>query len=112
MGQKHWNSNEFNARLAKDSGAYTNETMQASPGTGFRLYVTDVVFNCGATGITASLLDGSGGTVLWKQALAANTSCNVHFAVPLKLTAATLLALTTSAQSIGMFVGVNGFVSK
>lgn len=110
MGQKHWNTNEWNARLAKDSGAYTNETMKAAPAAGFRLYITDIVFNCGATGITASILDGSGGTVLWKQALAANTSCNAHFGVPLRLTAATLAALTTSAQSVGMWVGVNGYV--
>jgi len=111
MSQKHWNSNEFNARLTQDT-AWTNASLQASPGTGFRNYVTDIVIDCGATSRTFSLLDGSGGTVLFKFTPAANTSVHAHLQVPLRLTAATALCLTSSGASVGAFVGVNGFVAR
>jgi len=111
MGQKHWNSNEFNARLAQDT-AWTNASLKATPGTGLRLYVTDVVVNCGGTGTTFSLLDGSGGTVLLKYALAANTAVHINLAVPVKLTANTALCLTSSGASVGAQVVAHGYISK
>lgn len=111
MAQKHWNSNEFNARLASDT-AWTNASLRAAPAAGFRTYITDVVINCGATGTTFSILDGSGGTVIFKMALAADTSCNVHLNVPLRLTAATAACVTSAAGSVGAWVGANGFVAR
>lgn len=111
MSMKDWKSNQFNARLAQDT-AWTNASLQAAPGTGLRLYITDIVIDCGATSRTFSLLDGSGGTVLFKFTPAANASVNAHLTVPVRLTAATALCLTSTGASVGAFVGVNGFISR
>jgi len=111
MGQKHWNSNEFNARLASDT-AWTNASLQAAPAAGVRLYITDICIFGGATARIFSLLDGSGGTTIYKASLAANGFCEAHLQVPLRLTAATALCLTSSGASVAAFVGVNGYISN
>ena len=111
MAQKHWNSNEFNARLASDT-AWTNASLKATPGAGLRLYVTDVVINCGGTARTFSLLDGSGGTALLKFTPGANTAEHFHFKVPLRLTANTAACVTSSGDSTGAWFGANGFIGR
>lgn len=111
MAQKHWQTNQFNARLAQDT-AWTNASLQVSPGTGLRNYITDINVNAGATSQTWQLLDGSGGTVLWKATPAANTSIHISLNVPIQLTAATALCLTTSGASIGASIHVNGFNAR
>ncbi len=111
MGQKQWQSNQFNARVAGDT-AWTNASLQAAPAGGLGIYITDINVNAGATSRTWSLLDGSGGTAVWKATPAANTSIHVSLAVPIRLTAATALCLTTSGDSVGASAHVNGFIAR
>jgi hypothetical protein len=111
MGQRIWQSNNFNARWASDTAA-TNASLQAAPAAGLANYITDIGVCCGATGRVFQVLDGSSGTVLWQVGLAASTSSAVHFQVPIKLTAATAACLTSAGASVGAFVAVNGFISR
>ena len=110
MGYKHFNGNEWNARATSDT-AWTNSSLRVAPGTGTALYVTDICVNCGGTARVFQLLDGSGGTVLYQVALLANTSAVVSFNVPIKLTTATALCLTSAGNSVGAFVSVGGFTA-
>lgn len=103
-----WQSKYFNSRVAQDT-QYSNTAIKAAV-SGFTLYVTDIDICCGGTGTNFTILDGSGGTVLFKCALAANTSCIAHLQVPIKFTASTGIFASSGAASTGAFVGVNGFI--
>jgi len=77
-----------------ETEAQTNHSIQAAPGEGVSLYVTDVVVSNGATAGEVKLLDGSGGTVLLHLYPAIGGGAALHFRTPLKLTANTALCLT------------------
>jgi hypothetical protein len=111
MSQSHWNSNQYNVRIASDD-AQTNASMKAAPAAGLALYITDIHINMGATARLVSVLDGSGGTALWKGSPAAAAMQTITFKTPLKLTAATALCCTTAGASVGFFIAVNGFVAR
>lgn len=90
----------------------TNATLKAAAGATLSLYVTDIA--CSTAGIVdVSLLDGSGGSVKWKGrfGLAPGGEMSVALRTPIKLTANTLLALTTSA-AIGVTITVCGFTAE
>lgn len=110
MSQPQGQSNQFNARLASDT-AWTNATLKAAPGADRCIFITDIVVNGGATARTFSILDGSGGTVLYKVSLGINGWASVQLKTPIRLTVNTLCALTSSGASVGAFVGINGFVA-
>jgi hypothetical protein len=101
--------NSFNGRLAQDT-QYSAATIQAAPAAGLSNFITDVTICCGATGRVFQLLDGA--TVIFQVGLAANSSCNMVFATPIRQTAATALTCTSAGASTGAFVGVGGFVSR
>jgi hypothetical protein len=111
VSQPHWNSNQFNVRIASDD-AQTNAVMKAAPNTGSALYVTDIHINMGATARLVSVLDGASGTAIWKGSPAAAGMQTIHFKTPLKLTAATALCCTTAGASVGFFIAVNGYSAR
>jgi hypothetical protein len=78
-----------------ETEAQTNHSIQAAPGAGVSLYITDVVVSNGATAGEVKLLDGSGGTVLLHLFPAIGGGAALHFRTPLKLTANTALCLTS-----------------
>ena len=77
--------------------AQTNATIKAAPGAGLSLYLTDIIISNGATAGNITLLDGSGGTVLIEIYPAINGGCSTNLRTPIKLTANTLLAITSTS---------------
>lgn len=77
------------------AAAQTNATVVAAPGSG-SLYITDVIISNGAVAGNVTLLDGSGGTVLLEFYPAINGSLSHSFRTPIRLTATTLLAITST----------------
>jgi len=90
-------------------GTATNLSMKAAvPGT--KLYITDVTVMQGATALEFKLLNGSGGTVLFKSIQALNTGMSYIFKTPIPLSTNTALCLTSAGGSVGAMVLVGGFV--
>src|SRR3990172_2833549 len=77
--------------------AQTNATVKAAPGASLSLYLTDIIISNGATAGNITLLDGSGGTVLIEIYPAINGGCSSNLRTPIKLTANTLLAITSTS---------------
>lgn len=90
--------------------AQTNTTVQAAPAAGLSLYVTDIVISNGATAGNVTLLDGSGGSVLFEGYVPINGSIVVNLQTPIKLTAATLLAITSTTVTTHS-VTVSGYTA-
>jgi hypothetical protein len=111
MGQKHWNSNEFNTAGATTAAAASNVSLKAAPAAGLSIFITDYMITNEGAANTVQLLDGSGGSAKLMWYVPVNTTFAGHFNVPIKLTAATALCLTTSASD-HCVVYVNGFVAR
>jgi hypothetical protein len=92
--------------------ALTNHEIKAAPALTYRIYITDITIDMGATSRLVQILDGSAGTVLWQSTLTAGTSINLKFATPIQLTAATALCVTSAGNSVGAFLRVGGFTSR
>ncbi len=95
------------------SSALTDVTVQASPGVGRSIYVTDIVFSSGsATAINAFFEEGSTKVMgpYYLEAIAGRGAV-IHFDTPKKITADTALTLTTSA-AIAHTVDVTGFLGQ
>jgi hypothetical protein len=99
----------FNAR-ADYAAAQTNATVQAAPGAGLKLYITDIMISNGATAGNITLLDGSGGTVIWEIYTAINGGCVANFKTPIVLTANTLLAITSTTVTTHS-VAIQGYIA-
>ena len=81
------------------ASAQTNTTLQAAVAS-VSIHVTDIIFSNGAVPGTFLLTDGSGGTIKITTHQAVNSVVTHSFRNPLRLTANTLLAFTsTSATS-------------
>lgn len=106
--------NETHPRLFRASADYasaqTNATVQAAPGASLSLYITDVIISNGATAGNITLLDGSGGTVLLEIYPAINGGMTHSFRNPLRLTANTLLAITSTTVTTHS-VTVTGYIA-
>ncbi len=76
--------------------AQTNASVKASPGASLSLYITDLQISNGATAGNITLLDGSGGTVLYKLYAGINGGSILNLTTPIKLTANTALCITSS----------------
>jgi hypothetical protein len=97
--------------VSADYGAaQTNVSVKASPGAGLSLYITDLVLSNGATAGNITLLDGSGGTVLFEIYPAINGGVSLSFRNPIKLTAATALCLTSSTVTTHS-IFVSGYIA-
>ena len=77
--------------------ALTNKELLAAPGAGKAIYITDINFTNEGAANTVQLLDGSGGTAIFSQYMAANASVTIALNTPIKLTANTALCVTTTA---------------
>jgi hypothetical protein len=92
------------------SGAQTNTSVKAAPGASLSLYITDLVISNGATAGNVTLLDGSGGTVLFEIYPAINGGVSKEFRNPIKLTANTALCITsTTVTTHSIFV--SGYIA-
>ena len=99
----------FNAS-ADYATAQTNATVQAAPGAGLRLYITDLTISNGATAGNITLLDGSGGSVLYEIYPAVNGGVALTFRTPIVCTANTPLAITSTTVTTHS-VNVQGYVA-
>jgi hypothetical protein len=92
------------------ASAQTNTSVKASPGASLSLYITDIQVSNGATAGNVTLLDGSGGTVLYEVYPAINGGATLSLRSPIKLTAATALCITsTSVTTHSLFV--SGYIA-
>ena len=87
------------------ASAQTNTSVKAAPGAGLALYITDISISNGATAGNITLLDGSGGTVLYELYPAINGGAVLNLRNPIKLTANTALVITsTTVTTHSVFV--------
>lgn len=92
------------------ASAQTNTSVKASPGASLSLYITDIQISNGATAGNITLLDGSGGTVLYEVYPAINGGAVLSLRSPIKLTAATALCITsTTVTTHSIFV--SGYIA-
>lgn len=92
------------------ASAQTNTSVKAAPGAGLSLYITDISISNGATAGNITLLDGSGGTVLYEIYPAINGGAVMNLRNPIKLTANTALCITsTTVTTHSLFVA--GFIA-
>lgn len=88
--------------------AQTNYALKAAPGANLRLVITDVFVNS-AIANDVKLMDGSGGTVLWRMpSVAAGGGSAPQFKGRLKLTSNTGLYLTSTGTG-NAFILVLGY---
>lgn len=92
------------------ASAQTNATVVAAPGAGLSLWITDVIISNGATAGNITLLDGSGGSVVLEVYPAVNGGVAHSFRNPIKLTANTLLAITSTTVTTHS-VTVTGYIA-
>lgn len=98
-------------RAAVDyASAQTNATVVAAPGAGLSLYITDIIISNGATAGNITLLDGSGGSLLFEIYPAVNGGVAHSFRNPIKLTANTLLACTSTTVTTHA-ITVTGYIA-
>lgn len=91
------------------ASAQTNTSVQASPGAGLALYITDIMISNGATAGNITLLNGSGGTVLFEIYPAVNGGVSLNLKNPIKLSDATALCITSTTVTTHS-VFVSGFI--
>lgn len=92
------------------ASAQTNASVKAAPGASLSLYITDLQISNGATAGNITLLDGSGGTVLYELYPAINGGAVLSLRSPIKLTANTALCITsTSCTTHSVFV--SGYIA-
>lgn len=92
------------------ASAQTNTSVKAAPGASLSLYITDIQVSNGATAGNITLLDGSGGTVLYELYPAINGGAVMSLRSPIKLTANTALCITsTTVTTHSIFV--SGYIA-
>lgn len=92
------------------ASAQTNTSVKASPGASLSLYITDIQVSNGATAGNITLLDGSGGTVLYEIYPGINGGAVMSLRSPIKLTANTALCITsTTVTTHSIFV--SGYIA-
>lgn len=92
------------------ASAQTNTSVKASPGASLSLYITDIQISNGATAGNITLLDGSGGTVLYEVYPGITGGAVLSLRSPIKLTAATALCITsTTVTTHSIFV--SGYIA-
>ena len=88
------------------ASAQTNASVKAAPGASLSIYITDITISNGATAGNITLLDGSGGTVLYEIYPAINGGVDKQLRQPIKLTANTALCITsTTVTTHSIFIG-------
>lgn len=92
------------------ASAQTNASVKAAPGASLSLYITDIQVSNGATAGNVTLLDGSGGTVLYEVYPAINGGAVLSLRSPIKLTANTALCITSTTVTTHS-VFVSGYIA-
>lgn len=92
------------------ASAQTNTSVKAAPGASLSLYITDLQISNGATAGNVTLLDGSGGTVLYELYPAINGGAVLSLRNPIKLTANTALCITSTTVTTHS-VFVSGYIA-
>ena len=94
------------------STAQTDLTVQAAPGSGLSVYITDIVVSTGAATAMNIFFEESTTKILGPYYLeaVAGRGLAIHFSTPKKCTAATAVTVTTSA-SIAQCIDVMGFIA-
>lgn len=101
--------------LTVDSDDFSGtEIARAAPATGVSIYIDHVIVKNGATATTVTIGEGeTAGNLDTKLIgpldLDADQSIDIPLRRPIKLTAATLLAVDAAASSAGSFVLIQGF---
>lgn len=105
-GPQYWDYHE------NSSSALTDATVEAAPGAGLSLYVTDIVVSTGAATAMNVFFEEGASTVLGPYYLEAVAGRGLHiqFQTPKKITANTVLTITTSA-AIAHGIDVTGYVA-
>lgn len=91
------------------ASAQTNASIKAAPGAGVAIYITDIMISNGATAGNITLLDGSGGTVLFELYPAINGGVSLNLKNPIKLTDNTALCITSTTVTTHA-VFISGFI--
>jgi hypothetical protein len=92
------------------ASAQTNTSVKATPGSSLSLYITDLQISNGATAGNVTLLNGSGGTVLYELYPAINGGATLSLRSPIKLSADTALCITsTTVTTHSIFV--SGYIA-
>ena len=94
------------------SAALTDAAVQAAPGVGLSVYITDIIFSTGAATACNIFFEEGAKTILgpyYIEAIAGR-GLALHFTTPKKCTANTALTVTTSA-AIANGLDVLGFIS-
>lgn len=94
------------------SSALTDQEVEADPGAGLSIYITDIVFSTGAATACNIFFEEGSTKVLGSYYLEATAGRNltIHFNTPKKITANTALTVTTSA-AIAQSLDVTGFLA-
>lgn len=92
------------------AAAQTNTTIKAALGLGLSIYITDIFVSNGATAGNITLLDGSGGSVLFEFYPGVNGGCDRNLKTPIILSDNTLLAITSTTVTTHS-ITVGGFVA-
>lgn len=90
--------------------AQTNASIKAAPGASLKLYITDIAISNGATAGNVTLLDGSGGTVLFEHYPGVNGGIVCNLRNPIVLTANTALCITSTTVTTHS-VNIGGFIA-
>lgn len=94
------------------SSALTDAAVQAAPGAGLSVYITDIVFSTGAATAINIFLEEGTTTILgpyYLEGVAGRGMC-IHFNTPHKCTANTAAIVTTSA-AIAHGLDIKGFIA-
>lgn len=94
------------------SSALTDASVQAAPGAGLSIYVTDIVVSTGAATAMNVFFEEGASTVLGPYYLeaVAGRGLVIQFKTPKKITANTALTITTSA-AIAHGIDIQGFIA-
>lgn len=101
----------FHSSVDYGASAQTNATVQAAPGAGLSLFITDITIRNGPTlANNVTLLNGSGGSIAFECYLGVNQGLTTNLRQPIQLDANTLLAVTSSANS-ELSITVDGYIA-
>ncbi len=94
------------------SSALTDQQVQAAPGAGLSVYITDIIFSTGAATACNIFFEEGASTILGPYYLEATAGrgLSIHFQTPKKCTANTAVTVTTSA-AIAQALDVTGFIA-
>ena len=104
--------NKWNYHDDDTAAVTTDGTVQAAPGAGLSVYITDIVFSIGAATASSIFLEESTTKILGPFYLeaVAGRSIHIRLATPKKCTANTAI-LVTNTGSISFAVDISGFIA-